>query len=307
MTAIKKEVYKMDRFTAKPKWWGKLRHKSKLKASEYLILDVVFDKTIDWGKTTDKISISQFQKELGLSNRNVIDSLEGLKKKGLILILGQERKINTISIKMESCEKLSLAETGEKSSQGKKPTGENISQTGEESSPRLVKNYHTHYTRYFYTIPYICEFQKKQRDNPCKAFDKKETKAKTERELLVKELFKKWIELSGQSIRPLEKRLSHINARLDDGFTPEQIISAMTFVATDHWHIKEGFNTIELVVRSTEQLEKKLIKAQASVSKKTHDRANDKLAVNNNWSGANKSNIVAANTSIEDMLGASNG
>tara|TARA_R110002073_G_scaffold242543_4_gene404624 strand:+ start:677 stop:1597 length:921 start_codon:yes stop_codon:yes gene_type:complete len=303
MKAMKKEVYQMERFTAKPKWWGNLRHKSKLKASEYLVLDVIFDKTIDWNKTTDKISISQFQKELGLSNRNIIDSLEGLKKKGLIFILGRERKVNTISIKMPSCEKFALAETGEKISQAKKPTGENFSKTGEKISPQLVKKVHTHYNRYHYTIPYICEFQKNQRENPCKEFTKKAPKQKTDRELLVISLFRKWNELSGQNIRPLEKRLSHINARLDDGFTPDQIIEAMSFVATDHWHVREGFNTIELVIRSTDQLEKKLLKAKSSVNKKTHDRANDKLAVNNNWAGANKSNIVAPNTNIDDMLG----
>lgn len=314
VNTAKKEVYKMERFTAKPKWWGNLRHKSKLKASEFLVLDVIFDKTIDWNKATDKISISQFQKELGLSNRNVIDSLDGLKAKGLIFILGRERKVNTITIKIESCEKyanldpseiISQAKntTGENSSQGnKKPTGDNFSRTGENSSPKLVKIVHTHYTRAYYTIPYICEFQKNQLDNPCKAFNKKAPKQKTERELLVMDLFKKWNELSGQSIRPLEKRLSHINARLEDGFTVEQIIEAMTFVATDDWHVKEGFNTIELVIRSTDQLEKKLLKAQSLVKKKAYDRANDKLAVNQHWAGANKSNIVAANTNIEDMF-----
>ncbi|WIF21985.1 replication protein O [Shewanella phage vB_SbaS_Y11] len=167
MSAIKQKVYQMDRFVAKPKWWGKLRHKSRLKNSEYLVLDVIFDKTIDWNKSTDRISISQFQDELGLSNKNVIDSLKSLKKKGLILIMGQERKTNTITIKMASCEKLALTETGEKFSQAKKatgeefsqdvktPTGENFSQTGENFTYQLVKNFHTHDTRYHYPIPYI--------------------------------------------------------------------------------------------------------------------------------------------------------
>ena len=76
---INQEIFKMDRFTAKPKWWGKLRHKSKLKASEFFVLDVIYEKTFGWNKSTDKISISQFQEELGLSNRSVIDSLEELK------------------------------------------------------------------------------------------------------------------------------------------------------------------------------------------------------------------------------------
>ena len=120
MNTAKKEVYKMERFTAKPKWWGNLRHKSKLKASEFLVLDVIFDKTIDWNKATDKISISQFQKELGLSNRNVIDSLDGLKAKGLIFILGRERKVNTITIKIESCEKYANLDPSEITSQAKR-------------------------------------------------------------------------------------------------------------------------------------------------------------------------------------------
>ena len=86
---------------------------------------------------------------------------------------------------------------------------------------------------------------------------------KTERELLVEGLFDVWLEASGQKIKPLEKRMSHINARLDDGFTAEQIADVMTFVATDKWHIDEGHNTIEIAIRSTEQFEKKLIKATA--------------------------------------------
>ncbi|MEZ7502316.1 DUF1376 domain-containing protein [Psychrobacter sp. Arc29] len=86
---------------------------------------------------------------------------------------------------------------------------------------------------------------------------------KTERELLVESLFDVWLEASGQKIKPLEKRMSHINARLDDGFTAEQIADVMTFVATDKWHIDEGHNTIEIAIRSTEQFEKKLIKATA--------------------------------------------
>ena len=157
MTAmINQEVFKMDRFTAKPKWWGRLRHKSKLKASEYLVLDVIYDLTLDWGKTTDRISISQFEDELGLSNRNIIDSLKALVEKQVISIDGEQRKINIISINIKQCELLATGQTGEKFSKtGEKSsqddslktgekfsktgevfsaTGENFSQSGEKSS-----------------------------------------------------------------------------------------------------------------------------------------------------------------------------
>lgn len=92
---------------------------------------------------------------------------------------------------------------------------------------------------------------------------KKLSPAKQEREILVKSLFNNWLELSGQKIKPSQKRLSHINARLDDGFTEKQITDAMAYVATDSWHVTNGQNLIEIAVRSTEQLEKKLIKIAA--------------------------------------------
>ncbi len=117
---------------------------------------------------------------------------------------------------------------------------------------------------------------------------KKLSPAKQERELLVNSLFDKWIELSGQRIRPSKKRLSHINARLDDDFTEQQIIDAMTYVATDSWHVANGQNLIEIAVRSTEQLEKKLIKVASLAnqppvnhqSSKPQRTTPDPLAVN---------------------------
>lgn len=287
MKAMKKEVYQMERFTAKPKWWGNLRHKSKLKASEFLVLDVIFDKTIDWGKTTDKISISQFQKELGLSNRNVIDSLEGLKEKGLIFILGRERKVNTISIKMPSCEKFALAETCEKLSQDKKPTGEKFSVTGEKSSPQLVKNYHTHYTRYHYTIPYMSIFLKKQKESPCKEFNKKEKVLNIpfdtfwdlydHKSTNKKTAQTKWKNLTNQQRQAV---IDHLPAYIQS--TPDKTYRKhpSSYLTQEHWK-----TPIE----------------QPAANK--INRATDKLAVNHNWEGANKSNIVEANTTIEEMMG----
>ena len=107
---------------------------------------------------------------------------------------------------------------------------------------------------------------------------------KIERTETINLLFSKWLELSGQRITASDKRLKHINARLNDGFTVEQITEAMTFVATDDWHISEGHNTIEIAIRSTEQIEAKLIKAAAVKAKQNKPaNSNDSLAVNNKW------------------------
>ena len=107
---------------------------------------------------------------------------------------------------------------------------------------------------------------------------KTELTAKEKRELLVNDLFSKWLELSGQKLRSPKKRLAQINARLDDGFTPEEIIEAMTYVATDSWHVASGHNVIELAIRSVEQIESKLIKVQALKNTKDANRANNQSA-----------------------------
>lgn len=122
----------------------------------------------------------------------------------------------------------------------------------------------------------------------------KKQQADLDRKTLVNSLFAKWLELSGQKITASEKRLSHINARLDK-FTADDIIEAMTYVATDKWHVEQGHNKIELAVRSVEQLENKLIAARAAAKKSASNksqstynrspqsRATDPLAVNAKW------------------------
>lgn len=255
MNTLKKEAYAMERFIAKPKWWGKLRHKSRLKNSEYLVLDVIFDKTIDWNKTTDKISISQFEDELGLSNRNVIDSLKGLKKKGLIFILGRERKINTISIKMNECEKLALSETCEKLSQDKKPTGENFSQTGEKFSYQLVKNSHTHDNRYHYPIPfiYIRGYVLLESYGVCKKTEQQLIKLEKENE--ASDLINYWNNNHGKNksadVKP-SVWLDKVKARLKK-FSSDEIKLAMLSVIQSTWHQQNGQVLIKNAISSDQR------------------------------------------------------
>ena len=101
---------------------------------------------------------------------------------------------------------------------------------------------------------------------------------KEKKQLLVNNLFNEWLEISGQKIKVSKKRLGHISARLNDEFTPEQIIEAMTYVATDNWHITNGHNTIEVAIRSIEQIEAKLIKAQAVKNNQGSNNANHQSA-----------------------------
>ena len=242
MNTLKKGVYPMERFTAKPKWWKGLKHKKRLSHSEYMVLDTIYDKTVDWGKLTDRIAISQFVDELGMSNRGVIDSIRGLKKKGLIFVLGQDRKTNTITIKMDKCEVLALSELVRNSHKVKTATCEKFSQTCEKNSYQLVRNSHTHDTRDHYPIPfiYIRGYQLLNDYGVCK---------KTESELAKKQidesarlLIEFWNSNHGKSksadVKP-SVWLDKAKARLKN-FTVDEIKTAMLSVIQSTWHQQNG-------------------------------------------------------------------
>lgn len=252
MNTVRKEVYQMDRYTAKPKWWGRLRHKLLLTPSEFLVLDVIYDKTIDWKKTTDRISISQFQDELGMSNKGVINTLNSLKEKGLIFILKRERKTNTISIKMDAIEAYSNTLTSELSSQDKKATSELSSKTSELSSYQLVNSVHTHYNLNHYPIPfiYIQGYAVLKSYDVCK---KTQTKlAKKELDNQAESLISFWNNNHGKSKSADVKSsvwLATVKARLKN-FTVEEVQMAMLSVIKSEWHQQNGQVLIKNAISS---------------------------------------------------------
>ncbi|MGP5531200.1 hypothetical protein ACTXMK_05270 [Psychrobacter celer] len=284
MNTLKKEVYHMERFTAKPKWWGKLRHKSRLTPAEYLVLDVIFDKTIDWNKTTDRISISQFMDELGLSNKGVINTLKSLNKKGLIFLLKQDRKTNTISIKMKAIEAYSNMPTCEVSSQDKKQTCELSSQSSELSSYQLVNSVHTHDTRDHYPIPfiYIRGYQLLNDYGVCK---------KTESELAKKQidesarlLVEFWNSNHGKSksadVKP-SVWTKTAKARLKN-FTVDEIKTAMLSVIQSTWHQQNGQVLIKNAISSDQRCDEAISRYHQ--------------AQQTNYQGKNNANHQSANS-----------
>ena len=141
------------------------------------------------------------------------------------------------------------------------------------------------------------EKQKKQKSdvvekiNPLVHQEKKPSK----HDLEIKEIFETWLSLTGQKIKLDAKRKSNINARLENGYSLEQIKQAMSYVANSQWHKENGQVRLELVVRSNEQLDQQLIKA-------TKAQPNNALAVNQNWQNANRKPLVANATSLEDFF-----
>ena len=255
MNTLKKEVYKMERFTAKPKWWKALKHKQRLSHSEYMVLDTIYDKTIDWGKLTDKIAISQFVDELGLSNRGVIDAIRALKKKGLIFVLGQDRKTNTITIKMDKCEVLAASELVRNSHKAKTPTCENFSQTCEKNSYQLVRNSHTHDTRYHYPIPfiYIRGYVILENYGVCKKTEQQLIKLEKENE--ANDLINYWNNNHGKNksadVKP-SVWLDKVKARLTK-FSSDEIKLAMLSVIQSSWHQQNGQVLIKNAISSDQR------------------------------------------------------
>lgn len=86
-------------------------------------------------------------------------------------------------------------------------------------------------------------------------------------------------------------------------FSEEEIRAAMQSIISSSWHQQNNQVLIKNAIDSDGRCAKALEKSSSVAKAKTIDRSTDKLAVNNNWSGANKSNIVESNTTIEEMMG----
>ena len=88
-------------------------------------------------------------------------------------------------------------------------------------------------------------------------------------------------------------------------FSADEIKTAMLTVINSQWHQQNKQVLIKNAVDSDRRCAEAIEKSSQKSAGKKIDRDTDKLAVNQKWSGANKSNIVAANTNVEDMFGAS--
>jgi phage replication O-like protein O len=93
-----------------------------LSGSEFKVVMSILRKTLGWHKWADYISISQIMEATGLSNRQCINCVNSLEKKGFIKTKKVKRRTTLITI--------NFTDPSEETS----PDGENSSQGSEESS-----------------------------------------------------------------------------------------------------------------------------------------------------------------------------
>lgn len=265
--------------------------------SHYACLQFIWAKTGGWKNLSDTISYSQFRDDkrygTGLSTKTIQRSVEKLADMGVISVVPSFNNMHEFTLNIPKIKELVEAQAKSICPSLKKPSQVNLSTSQDNLSTSQVNLSYKHgqfvlHTRPFTQDYYIRLNTLKEEGVNCE---------KIYQDSLAKTLLEKWCELSGRSERLTEKRKGHFRARLSDGFTVSQIIEAMQFVATDTWHVSKGFNSIDLVIRSTEQLEKKLNQATANKS-----RLGDKLAVNSNWENATQSAAAVAPTITYEQL-----
>lgn len=110
------------------------KHMAELSGAEVKIFIAISRKTIGWHKDTDKISISQLMELTGLSNRQIINSINFLNNKNLITTIksqgrSTEFEINYDSVKSSPVKKVHRG--SEESSQVESKTSEESSHTKE--------------------------------------------------------------------------------------------------------------------------------------------------------------------------------
>jgi len=112
-----------------------------LSGSEFKVIMAILRKTLGWHKWADYISISQIMEATGLSNRQCIDCVNSLEKKGFINTNKSKRRTTLITINFtDPSEETSQA--GEESSL---PSEKSSLATGEKSSHTKHINKPTNY------------------------------------------------------------------------------------------------------------------------------------------------------------------
>ena len=255
-----------------------------LTSAEFKTLLAIVRKTKGWNKPYDRISQSQIAELTGLTTRSVRTAISLLEDKKLIIVAGDDRKTRLFSVNYNTVNDVetdvTTIEKAIKDAEVISKDAEVISHKEEIISKDAEVDFlhNKHYTKDTNNINIkdtTASAKKTKVINICfsdfwNIYDKKKDTAKCE---------KKWLSLTDNE---RELIMIHIPAYVKSTPDKKYRKNPMTYLNGKCWLDEVDQPTATKI-----------------------DRTTDKLAVNQNWAGANKSNIVAANTNVEDMFGVS--
>lgn len=255
--------------------------------------------TDGFGNDSAPIPTGTFMRVLGTDRpKTAYKYIDEAVSSGLINVVKESGKVNVFSINKNCPLWYAVAElkpVAKSATSGEKvnePVAKSATATSGEKRHTYKDNNKEIYIK---TYLYICDQQISNVFINHLVEKPKPVKKPSKRDLEIKEVFDTWISLTDQKIKFDSKRKSHIKARLDHGYTLDQIKTAMSYVANSQWHKENGQVRLELVVRSNEKLDQQLIQA-------TKAQPNNALAVNQNWQNSNRKPLVANATSLEDFF-----
>jgi len=95
---------------------------------------------------------------------------------------------------------------------------------------------------------------------------------KKENNNIINNIYNYWDSVSGKrQIKRTAKRTSHINARLNE-YAESEIKQAIDYIVNSQWHIENGHVNLDIIIRSTEQVEKYLGKTEHNCKINTGDK-----------------------------------
>lgn len=277
----------------------------------YACLQFIWAKTGGWNQSKDTISYSQFSNDkrygTGLSTKTIQRAIEKLSNMGAITVKPSFNSMYEFSVNLERIYELVGAEVRSNSPHSNNEvrsnsprSQDNLSASQDNLSTKSGQNdLHT-----------ITTTLKPLHNNKTKEADEDEQSKPPVKKInpvtqQANSLIDFWNDNHGKGDSANIKHkvwVGTLKTRLKT-FTEDEIKTAMLSVINSHWHQQNKQVLIKNAIDSDKRCEQAISKYRQAATANNIDRATDKLAVNQKWAGANKSNIVESNTTLEEMMG----
>lgn len=289
-------------------------------ASTYACLQFIWAKTGGWRKGEDTISYSQFKDDekygTGLSIKTIQRSVEKLEELGVINTKPSFNRMYEFSVNIEKIKELVAQIPSKKGKQVKSNSPDleitsqvNLSSNAVNLSASQVNlsAKSSHIDLHKRTITKELLQKNKTGEVLGNSSEEKKLVISKKQNLITQQanaLIDFWNDNHGKGESANIKHkvwVATIKTRLKT-FSEDEIKTSMLSVINSHWHQQNKQVLIKNAIDSDKRCEQAIAKYVQPTANKI-DRTTDKLAVNKKWPGANQSNMVEPNTTLEEMMG----